>query len=125
MKKEKAQEYLETKASVEFLGVLNNLSDMMQEMMPELSFEDVFDIVLAYFDRSRNAEIVTLADLQQIINGLPDEFVQMNELLNLYREKRQVDGMNGRTWNAPEHLRLDELIEEKEKWASAASAPPN
>ena len=37
------------------------------------------------------------------------------ELLKLYRNKRAVDGLNGRTWNAIEHYKYDEAIEKEER----------
>jgi hypothetical protein len=36
-------------------------------------------------------------------------------LLRAYREKRAVDGMNGRPWDGEKHLRADKQIEELEK----------
>lgn len=36
------------------------------------------------------------------------------ELLDLYRGKRAVDGLNGRTWNARWHLQYDKEIELEE-----------
>lgn len=49
-------------------------------------------------------------------NSLVDEFMQMYDLLNMYRKKRRVDGLNGRAWNAPKHKEYDDLIEEAEQW---------
>ena len=38
-------------------------------------------------------------------------------LLELYREKRKVDGLNGRTWDAPRHWVLDNKIQwVEERW---------
>ena len=36
------------------------------------------------------------------------------ELLDLYREKRAVDGLNGRDWDAHKHLKYDKEIELEE-----------
>ena len=36
------------------------------------------------------------------------------ELLDLYRKKRAVDGLNGRTWDAENHLKYDKAIELEE-----------
>lgn len=36
------------------------------------------------------------------------------KLLNLYRKKRTVDGLNGRTWDATNHLKYDKKIELEE-----------
>ena len=38
-------------------------------------------------------------------------------LLELYREKRKVDGLNGRTWDASRHWVLDNKIQwVEERW---------
>ena len=38
-------------------------------------------------------------------------------LLELYREKRKVDGLNGRTWDATRHWVLDNKIQwVEERW---------
>ncbi len=36
------------------------------------------------------------------------------ELLDLYRKKRAVDGLNGRTWDSQKHLKYDQEIEIQE-----------
>lgn len=36
------------------------------------------------------------------------------ELLDLYRKKRAVDGLNGREWHAEKHLKYDKAIELEE-----------
>jgi hypothetical protein len=41
--------------------------------------------------------------------------IRANQLLNAYRMKRAVDGLNGRTWHASKHFEAEALIEELEK----------
>ena len=42
---------------------------------------------------------------------------QTFRLLQLYREKRKVDGLSGRTWDAPRHWVLDNKIQwVEERW---------
>ena len=37
-----------------------------------------------------------------------------NQLLQAYRMKREVDGLNGRTWSASKHFEAEALIEKLE-----------
>lgn len=42
---------------------------------------------------------------------------QILKLLNLYREKRKVDGLNGRIWDASRHWEIDNEIQlAEETW---------
>ena len=47
-------------------------------------------------------------------------------LLNLYREKREVDGLNGRIWDASRHWELDNAIQlAEETWGRHLSSRIN
>lgn len=42
------------------------------------------------------------------------EIDQLKELLQTYRDKRAVDGLNGRVWNASKHYDAEILIDKLE-----------
>jgi hypothetical protein len=52
----------------------------------------------------------------------PSEACRLTHLLELYRQKRAVDGRCGRDWDGSEHYRLDQEIERVEAQAAAAGA---
>ena len=44
-----------------------------------------------------------------------EQLHRANALLIAYRQKRAVDGLNGRTWSASEHFEAEALIERLEQ----------
>jgi hypothetical protein len=50
----------------------------------------------------------TYAELDAAVN-------RANQLLNAYRMKRRVDGLNGRTWHASKHFEAEALVEKLEE----------
>lgn len=44
-----------------------------------------------------------------------DALMKLNMLVMAYRAKREVDGLNGRTWDASKHFQAEAAIEALEK----------
>ena len=48
-----------------------------------------------------------------------DALMKLNMLLMAYRAKREVDGLNGRAWDASKHFQAEAAIESLEKTHNA------
>jgi hypothetical protein len=48
------------------------------------------------------------------ITQLSRQIYSLTELVKAYRAKRKVDGLNGRMWNAMQHLDAEELVKKLE-----------
>lgn len=53
--------------------------------------------------------------LKNQVADLNAYIIWLKKLLKLYQKKRDVDGLNGRTWDAMEHGKLDKAITRMEK----------
>lgn len=76
-------------------------------MSQELPWNERITMLCINLDAATRDNVAKLATELLEVNI---ENEQLKELLEVYREKRRVDGLNGRMWDGPKYLEMEKKI---------------